>query len=314
MDFNNLLNNYCVEEILFNNGDESTHILNKFPIYVINLRSDVYRRNYIISLFEELKINFKLIVVNKLQNLDLNDKNLSKLGCILSHMWCLKNAISLEYKKFIIFEDDIVFHKKFKEYFSIHLNCDYDLLLLGASDFNFKKNLQYLDDTKKVYFPKFLVCGAHANLYKLDFAVIFYQYLLQQTVVSNFDSYFKLFYDKYKIAVCFSNLIICELTTTNIDHNYSYLYPCNNKIYLSYCFPKKFDLRKYNYIPIHFIMFANNKINIYEFNKLFDMYIKDINIEPKYIKSLIEIFKYGKNYIINKTKTILSKNETDKFI
>ena len=66
MNIQKLIDEYIVEEISFINGDESTNILNKIPIFIINLKKDIYRRNYIITLFDELKINFKLIIIGSL--------------------------------------------------------------------------------------------------------------------------------------------------------------------------------------------------------------------------------------------------------
>jgi hypothetical protein len=57
-----LIHNYQIKRLNFVNGDISTNILNMFPIYVINLKKDVYRRCYMIHLLKQLGINYSLII------------------------------------------------------------------------------------------------------------------------------------------------------------------------------------------------------------------------------------------------------------
>jgi len=112
-------------------------------IFVINLADNTIRRNYILLLMKKYNINFSLVVVNR-----INDKIHSivgntkitkdELGCTLSHLWCLREIIKNNYENAIIFEDDIIFHKNFKEMFMEIFKNDYDFLLLGACDFSFK--------------------------------------------------------------------------------------------------------------------------------------------------------------------------------
>ena len=118
-----LLNNYNVGnyDISVNNVDDN--ILNQFKIYVINLRKDKTRRSYIKTLFKKHKINYSLIIVDKFCYKSNEDKlkfrlNEAVLGCVLSHLWCLKNAVFSGYEQFIIFEDDIIFHKNFTNLFA----------------------------------------------------------------------------------------------------------------------------------------------------------------------------------------------------
>jgi len=112
-------------------------------VFVINLADNVIRRNYILVLMKKYNINFSLVVVNR-----INDKLHSfigntkitkdELGCTLSHIWCLREIIKKNYENAIIFEDDIIFHKNFKEMFMDIFKNDYDFLLLGACDFSFQ--------------------------------------------------------------------------------------------------------------------------------------------------------------------------------
>ena len=66
----NVLKVYKVDAHVIQNGSLSENVLNKFPIYVINLKKDIYRRAYIKYLFKKLKINYTLIMV---ENVTMSD-------------------------------------------------------------------------------------------------------------------------------------------------------------------------------------------------------------------------------------------------
>jgi glycosyl transferase family 25 len=127
-------------------------------IFVINLADNVIRRNYILVLMKKYNINFSLVVVNrindKIHSLVGNTKiSKDELGCTLSHMWCLREIIKNNFENAIIFEDDIIFHKNFKELFMTIFRSDitYDFLLLGACDFSFQslnKDVLYTEKTQ----------------------------------------------------------------------------------------------------------------------------------------------------------------------
>ena len=130
-----ILNMYNVIIERIENGNVLTNVLNEFPIYVINLKKDIYRRAYIKNLFKNLKINYNLIMVDKVTiddkqkwNITQNFRHLGQLGCMLSHMFCLREAIQLNHKKFIIFEDDIVFHKNFDNKISKYLTYNLEAI------------------------------------------------------------------------------------------------------------------------------------------------------------------------------------------
>ena len=74
-------------------------------IYVINLIDDEIKRNYIITLMNKYKINFTLVIVERISNdlyktiSDNSSTFISKgeLGCCLSHLWCLYKIILNNY-------------------------------------------------------------------------------------------------------------------------------------------------------------------------------------------------------------------------
>ena len=108
----NLISKYKVTELNIVNT-RSLKFINRVldKIFVINLKKDVMRRNYILVLMKKYKINFTLISVDKLNAEDYhkintnNDVTIEEAGCLLSHLWCLnniiKNAITTIYKKLI---------------------------------------------------------------------------------------------------------------------------------------------------------------------------------------------------------------------
>jgi len=106
-------------------------------------------------MMKKYNINFSLVVVNrineKIHSYVGNEKiTKEELGCTLSHMLCLREIIKNNYENAIIFEDDIIFHKNFKELFIDIFKNDYDFLLLGACDFSFQSlNKEMLYDNKK---------------------------------------------------------------------------------------------------------------------------------------------------------------------
>ena len=146
IDFVKIIQNYKVKIINFSNSNKSeiNNIVNK--IYVINLQENDIRRNYILVLMKKLNIDFTLVIVEKITNENYTviskKSNISKseAGCLLSHLWCLNDIIKNNHKNAIIFEDDIILHKNFKNMLIDQLKTNYDLLLLGACDFNFSQH------------------------------------------------------------------------------------------------------------------------------------------------------------------------------
>lgn len=315
-----LLNNYDVRKYEIVNSKVQDNLINNFPIYVINLREDKTRRNYIKMLFKKHKINYSLIVVERFRNtsgIDMKIGN-SILGCILSHLWCINNAIHKNYKRFIIFEDDIIFHKNFDNLFKQIMNSyieNIDLLMLGALDTNLQTNLQKFNNKQLVYYPTSNILGAHANIYKLEFAKEFLNYKLNSPKIIEFDYDYMEFINKFKIGICIPNLVICELSTTNISHHFS---PLSNAAYERYkkWFPENFTYDDYEYIMIIFINFIKEKINNgVSFNDFEEMvtsfkrnyknrnieYISKSLLNSNYKKEdILEIFMYMKvDYLCN---------------
>lgn len=316
---NNLLNDYNVIIKENNNNPISAHILNKYPIYIINLKSDIIRRNYIKHLFERNRINYKLILVNKFtykKNTPKCNIDTPRLGCILSHLWCINNAITNNFQHFIIFEDDIIFHKNFSNIFSNIINDinfkNIDLLMLGALDCHYKTNISTLKNN--VYYPKQNILGAHSNLYSLNFAKDFLNYKLNSSKILEFDIEYYHFFSKFTIAVCEPNIVICELSSTNLNHKLSPFSESGFKRYIS-LFPATFSYNNYEYITINFIDYINRHYknhNYTNFENMIELFSDDIKHKNNAHINDIKEWLLNGGYTVDIIMQIISNIYVDK--
>lgn len=288
----NILDNY---RVVLENIENSKNPLIDIPVYIINLKINNYRRSYIKYITKKMEINCTLVIVEKVSQdiLDnINSINIGKnlrqgvFGCYLSHLWCIKNAIENNYQYFIIFEDDILFHKNFKELF-YHINYKkYDMIQLGCCDFNLKSNLDNSNINKYTklhqYNPKKIALGAYGNIYNIHFAKMIFNDKIRNPL--EFDVDFDNYYEKYNISICYPNLITSELSTTDINHNFSIFSETNNRHgeFIRSCF-KEFNFKNYYFIWIIFIEYCylNNKSKIFSKDQYESMII---NFSDNYVK------------------------------
>jgi GR25 family glycosyltransferase involved in LPS biosynthesis len=313
-----IINNYDVNILSYINGSNKDNLLNNLPIYIINLKSNVIRRHYIKYIMHQMRINYNLVIVDTIND-DIYDKiekiNIKvdkfKLGCVLSHLYCIKICIDSNFEKFLILEDDIIFHKNFDKFFTLELlNLDFDILMLGAVDFNYDYNKQFIKSATNdmcIYKPNRQALGAHANIYSNSFAKKLYKYKITNKIVE-FDVDFKFFYNKNNIYICTPNLIVCELSTTNLNHNFGYNF-LRFKKYIKQIFPDKFTYKDYKYITIDFINYAKKCNDINSFKHLVEDYIKTLTKEEE-IKLLIYDSLLQSGYSINDIIQIISYDST----
>lgn len=229
------LERYKIQQKTYYNDSDNKYFINKYinKIYLINLTSSRVRREYVKMIMKKLNINFTIIVVKKIHVnvfrylLTLTKEIMTKgeMGTYLSHMWCLKDAIKHNYEKFIILEDDVVFLKNFHEEFKkIVLKQNYDFLMLGAHHFK----ISHYDYKIKndVYRPVFNcykgnLLGAFAILYSNKAANE--MYLLRKQKIVYWDKNLYEIFKKYNetSAICYPNIIISDVSTTNLDHHYN---------------------------------------------------------------------------------------------
>jgi len=280
---NNIINQYKVHEITIINSKKTTFI-NKVvdKIFVINLKNNILRKKYIHVLMKKYKINFTLVIVEKLTNKvyqELNNRNdkltLEESGCLISHLWCLNKIIKNKYKNAIIFEDDIVFHKQFHKLFQEIYNEKYDFLVLGACDFSFSK-INRNNVMNNLYVPHKTaanVYGAHANYYSLKGAQTMFHLKINNP--SFFDSDYQGMFQHLKgtAFICYPNLVVSDISTTNLSHNYPF---CSiyEKNYYDKCFDN-FNFQLYNFIYLDIIQ-KNKDIPILESDSLETYMVKII--------------------------------------
>ena len=266
-DLINTLKEYKVN--LENIVNSSNSFLN-IPVYVINLNTDKFRRAYIQQILKKMNIDYKLIVVEKITDeirIKMNSKLRSGIvGCCLSHLWCIQHAIDSNYNHFLILEDDVIFHKQFQTLFKEVDYHDYDMIQLGCCDFNLHENLSKSNVSTEtnnatnqltIYRPTKIALGAYGNIYNIAFAKL----ILQEKThyFTEFDMKFDTYYDRYKMGICYPNLITCELSTSNLEHDYSmftkFRTSYKNDQFVKKCFTK-FHYSDYYFIWIVFLEFC----------------------------------------------------------
>jgi GR25 family glycosyltransferase involved in LPS biosynthesis len=224
-------------------------------IYVINLLEDFRKRNYIYILFKKYKINYNLIVVDRIDkqiydNLIKNNKiSIAELGCCMSHMWCLLDMIKNKCENCIIFEDDTILSKDFTNSFLniIKKQPNIDFLMLGAHDYNFSK-IHFKNVRNNLYKPEKKckkLYGAHANYYSNLCAEKMLSIRLAN--LSFFDNDYNLIFDSFpKSYICYPNLAIANVSESLIDHEKKFF--SESEIgYYNLCFDN-INLTNYNLI------------------------------------------------------------------
>jgi glycosyl transferase family 25 len=125
-------------------------------IYCLNLERNSEKWQKVNLQFKELNINvdrflgidgnnitddeFKEISNRKISEIDSSKlgliENKYALGCLMSHIEIIKEAKSAGYKRILIFEDDVILSDEFSERISQINKLNWELLYLGASQFN----------------------------------------------------------------------------------------------------------------------------------------------------------------------------------
>lgn len=324
---------YRTMETRCHNDIEEENFINTYleKIYIINLEENRSRREYIKYVMKKLKINCTIVIVKKinknvyrlLQEEERKDnEKLTKgeMGTYLSHMWCLNNAIQNNYNKFLILEDDVIIHKKFHQLFEeLVKNKEYDFLMLGASHFRYNLNTYFIKDG--IYKPSFdnlkgNLLGAFACMYSLECAK--YLFNLRRQEITYFDNNL---YNLFKIfsstsGICNPNLVIADVSNSNLNHNFGIMGLDNLNHYYSDCyyninfcdyhyiFLDMFD--KYKFFELNFndvkkalacilLNYFNNNVKLVQmYLYLIDLKFFDIDI----INTLLETASKDKQYLV----------------
>ena len=117
-------------------------------IFIINLPQHKKRRKVTERRLKEQNItNYEFI--EGVDGKELEDGEISRyeLGCLLSHKKVVNKSKQQKYKKILVFEDDIVFHREFKKLVSILLGQESDIWYLGCSQVpNTIDTIEIVDD------------------------------------------------------------------------------------------------------------------------------------------------------------------------
>lgn len=263
------LQRYKILKKTYTNDIKKKYFVNRYieKIYIINLSNNPVRREYTKIIMKKMGINYTIIVVHKIHTnihrylIDKNHKphmSLGDLGTYLSHMWCLKDAIHNKYDKFIILEDDILFHKQFHTLFKqIVSEKEYDFLMLGASHFN--RGANYYKPKNQVYMPSFDVLGgnllgAFAILYTNKSATFVYELRKKNITFFDYDLYTILKQFRKSSGICYPNLIAADISHSNLNHAFSII----EHNYYKKCYDT-FNFQDYHFTYIN--MFIKYKFN-----------------------------------------------------
>ena len=258
-----------IQEILGTYPHQWTHVTNKSifkgpslpPVYVLHLNTAPTRLKYMTAILQKLGISYHLLSVAPLPENIYKQMQVQRTtactraetGCALTHLFCLFHILhQTTHESFIVLEDDVIFHRDFHARFSETLNKNKhaDMLMLGATDFYYKQNIQYdqlLNGTQltgntdpQAYTPKYNAFGAHAIYYTRPFAEAWVNHkLLNDKISVQFDQDFVRLYklhllkvttstaqsmcDKknkhlFNVRVCHPSIVMADFSTSHLNH------------------------------------------------------------------------------------------------
>lgn len=222
------------------------------PIYIITMTTTPLRKKYVQHAMAKNNLPFQLLEFEPFSCPRTADRRLSnsKTGCVLSHLWCIRDAVRRGLPRFAIFEDDILLHKNIHNLLPKVMDVpNIDLLMLGAMDRFIDQNNPKND--APLYYPTHGIFGAHANIYSHEFAKYFLHHKLTSPLVE-FDMEYSHFIPQWKIGVCNPPLVVTELSTSSLNHQFS---PLDNYRFCCYTrwMSPDFSYENYQYILIRFL-------------------------------------------------------------
>lgn len=223
MSKNRILNgNLINDELKTSDVDEISLTINDYfdKIYCLNLdrRSDKW--NNVKLKFDKLGINvhrFSAVDGNDIPDYELEKYtkiNKYEVGCMLSHYSIIKDAKKNNYKRILIFEDDVQFIMNFNDEFKksiVQLPNDWKLFYLGGSqyqweDLEFYKNFYYTKHTDGTF------------AYSIDHSI--FDEILNDHIINNKPIDYKLWdiqLKNYKKSfTCFPNIVIADVSESDI--------------------------------------------------------------------------------------------------
>lgn len=257
-----ILNKHIASVTTHHRFPKESHPLNVVPVYVINLATDSMRRKYMHHVMNAHQINYNMVMVSRPPNETAIPFGLDagKLGCVLSHLWCLNQAVKNGHERILILEDDVLFHKEFVRRFeSLLVEPSTEVLMLGALD----RELSIHSQSGPLYPANQNVIGAHANIYTLSAAKRILSHKLNHMPVKEYDLEYGTIFNAGEVQVCMPNLLVCELSTSNLNHHFC---PMKNPAQYRQLYRRFYDTSftylDYEYITIAFLKFVKQSRNI----------------------------------------------------
>lgn len=220
-------------------------------IYFINLDRDYTRRERCEKLFRDLDIQVERFAgidvqkekekCNYYNNIIFSDTlKESELGCLLSHISIIKNAINKGYKSIIIFEDDIEFCQNFIEQFENYyrqLPDDWCLLYFSGNHLE----TPHLLSNNIMRVKKTLTTHSYAIKKDLFKTILEHPMLFHQPIDIFYAKYIQPYYPSY----CFyPHLTYQRNTYSNIQNkpvNYAFIQNYQLPITVNYIFKRPSD-------------------------------------------------------------------------
>jgi len=229
----NDLYNYSIE--LHHEGKKS--IMNNYTdkIYCINLIDNDNKLISFLKMANKYRIDCcimrmtKLINSEKFMNKFLNlkppkpddwisHKLPGELGCTMSHLICLLDAIYHKFSRIIIFEDDVIPIKNINEEFKkiTHILSNYSYVYLGASQHKWFKEISI----KPYHYTSFQTMGSFALYIHhdiMEFLILEYEKMnrkIDKVPWLFYENKTSIFYQKS--AVIYPNLFIADVSESDI--------------------------------------------------------------------------------------------------
>jgi GR25 family glycosyltransferase involved in LPS biosynthesis len=187
--------------------------------------------------------------------------NTCVLGCLLSHREIIKQSINKKYKKILILEEDFMisddFQDKLNKYHQL-FSKEWKLFYFGSSQLEWN-NISFEDN----YYHAKKSNGTFA--YGIDSSI--FQEILDLTLslTKPIDTFLHEIQNKHHCVVCYPNLIIADLSKSNIRSPQKYeIYKWNINDFKFY--ESNFDINFYvkNYYDLQQIYKSQNEFDFYD--------------------------------------------------
>jgi GR25 family glycosyltransferase involved in LPS biosynthesis len=272
------LNNYFDEIYCINldsRPDRWSRVNARFQKLAINVRRFSAADGYSENLIREYEsIHVKLKEKRKLQPYYL--KNSRALGCLISGMQIIEDAKRNGYQKILLFDDDVIFHKNFKNLLNNLQDLPpWKLLYLGSSQHQWEE----IEISEKCFYQAKNTHGTFAI--GIDCSIYDEILLLYSEKEKNCDVYLMEIHNRYpyECLTLFPNLVIADVYDSTIR---------DRRNQNAHADGVKWDLADYE---MGYGYFVRSILGIFSYKRIssdYHSWIKRIN---RIIKSKLPLFK-----------------------